>query len=106
MPGGMSRAGLYTGSMLISGDVLRLHLDYSAWASERLLQAAGSLSADELHRDFGPADKSIAGPLAHIYGGDRVWLARLRGDPPERLPGPEYHDLPVLAAAWRATTRG
>lgn len=92
--------------MPVSADTLRMHLDYTAWASNRLLEAASALSQDDLHRDFGTADKSVIGTLAHIYGGDRVWLARVRGDAPTTLPGPEAHDLAVLAPAWRDTLDG
>jgi uncharacterized damage-inducible protein DinB len=92
--------------MTVSGDVLRLQLDYSRWASERLLDAAAGLSAAELPRDFGTADKSVIGTLAHIYGGDRVWLARVRGDAPLRLPGEECHDLAVLGPEWKTVSEG
>lgn len=84
----------------IPAEVLRMHLDYSAWASARLLDAVAALPAAELERDFGTADKSVIGTLAHTYGGDRVWLARVRGDAPQRLPGAEIHDLPRLREAW------
>jgi uncharacterized damage-inducible protein DinB len=84
----------------ISAEVLRMHLDYSAWASARLLDAVAALPAAGLARDFGTADKTVIGTLAHIYGGDRVWLARVRGDAPQGLPGSEIHDLPRLREAW------
>ena len=77
-----------------------MHLDYTAWASARLLDAVAPLPAAELERDFGTADKTVIGTLAHTYGGDRVWLARVRGDAPQGLPGAEIHDLPRLRDAW------
>jgi uncharacterized damage-inducible protein DinB len=90
--------------MTVSADVLRLQLDYSRWASERLLDAAAGLSAAELRRDFGSAHKSVIGTLAHVYGGDRVWLARVRGDAPLQLPGEEFHDLKILGPAWKSVS--
>ena len=97
---GFGQAGQSLTSYKISAEVLRMHLDYSAWASARLLDAVATLPAAELQRDFGTADKSIIGTLTHTYGGDRVWLARVRGDTPQGLPGSEIHDLPRLREAW------
>jgi len=92
--------------MAISGDVLRLHLDYNRWASARLLNAAAALTDADLQRDFGTADKSVTGTLTHIYGGDRVWLARVRGDASLTLPGAVFDDLAVLGNAWEEVSEG
>jgi uncharacterized damage-inducible protein DinB len=58
--------------MLVSAEVIRLHLDYSAWASNRLLDAAGQLTSEELTHDLGTADKSVHGTLVHVFGADRI----------------------------------
>ena len=50
--------------MSVSADALRTHLDYTIWASQRLLQAAAQLSDEELNRDFGTADRSVLGALS------------------------------------------
>lgn len=88
--------------MTISADVLRTHLDYTCWASTRLLGAASALSDSEMRRDFGTADKTVLGTLAHIYGADRIWLARVRGDGPPLLPRDAFQDMSGLAARWNA----
>ena len=62
-------------------DALRDHIEYTAWASRRLVDAAAALSPEELTRDFQTADRSVIGTLAHIYAADRVWLSRLAGTP-------------------------
>lgn len=91
----------YTGrQMTISADVLRTHLDYTRWASARLLEAASALSDAELRRDFATADKSVLGTLTHIYGGDLIWLARVRCDGPPPFPREAFQDLSLLAATW------
>ena len=100
------RDGIYTGFVTISSDVLRLHLDYSRWASARLLEAAASLSEADLRRDFGTADKSVIGTLTHVYRGDWIWLARVRGDAPLSLPAGEYPDLASLAREWQTVSEG
>ena len=48
---------------MVSAEVIRMHFDYSRWASARLLNAAAQLSAEELTHGFGTADKSVHGTL-------------------------------------------
>jgi uncharacterized damage-inducible protein DinB len=88
--------------MSVSADTLCTHLDYTAWASRRLVEAASELTPEELTRDFGTADKSVLGTLVHTFAADRVWLARMEG-----LPNPPYsteadYQLQVLQSAWPA----
>jgi uncharacterized damage-inducible protein DinB len=87
--------------MLISPEVLRTHIDYTAWASARLVDAAGQLTPDELTRDFGSADKSVLGTLVHVFAADRIWMARIAGDPPAKFIEPERDmHLAVLQNVW------
>jgi len=81
-------------------EAIRIHFDYSVWASGRLLNAAGQLSPEELARDFGTADKSIIGTLAHIFAADRVWFARVQGMQPAAFVTPADYDLAVLDREW------
>ena len=83
--------------MSVPPETLRTHLVYTQWATNRLLAAARELSADELSRDFGTADKSVLGTLTHVFAADRVWLARIQGEPQERT-GP--YELDRLDADW------
>jgi len=66
---------------MITADYARTHLRYSAWASQRLLDAALKLEEDQLHRDVGVAYQSIQGTLSHILFGDRIWLSRILNTP-------------------------
>jgi uncharacterized damage-inducible protein DinB len=100
--------------MELSANAVRTHLDYTAWASARLVAAAGALTPEELTRDFGTADRSVLGTLVHIYGADRIWLGRIRGNPPVRLIDPEKDmrlevlrdDWPKLLEEWRSWAAG
>jgi uncharacterized damage-inducible protein DinB len=78
-----------------------MHLDYSAWASGRLLEAAAGLSDEELNRDFQTADRGVLGTLVHVFVADRVWLARLSGAKPEYTTDAD-RSLPVLHKQWPA----
>ena len=45
-------------------------------------RAVNGLVDDQYIRDLGASFGSIRGTLLHVYGADRVWLARWRGDSP------------------------
>jgi uncharacterized damage-inducible protein DinB len=88
--------------MPVSVDTLRLHLDYSAWASQRLLDVAAKLSEEELTRDFKTADKTVLDTLVHIYAADRIWLSRVLAEPRATFLDPEDRDLTLLQTEWPA----
>jgi uncharacterized damage-inducible protein DinB len=67
--------------MTVPAEVLRIHLAYSAWAAERILECTGELATDEWTRDFQTADRSVLGTLSHIYAADRIWLERMKQEP-------------------------
>jgi uncharacterized damage-inducible protein DinB len=88
--------------MSVPVDTLRLHLDYSAWATQRLMDAAAKLSEEELTRDFKTADKTVLDTLVHIYAADRIWLARVLGEQRATFVDPEDRDLTLLQTEWPA----
>ena len=88
--------------MTVSAAALRTHLDYTAWATARLLKAAEELSPEELIRDFATADKNVTGTLAHIFAADRVWMSRVHGRPAGRFISAEDRDLALLRREWPA----
>lgn len=88
--------------MPVSVDTLRLQLDYSAWASQRLLDSAAKLSAEELTRDFQTAAKTVLDTLVHVYAADRIWLTRVLGEPRATFVDPEDRDLTLLQTEWPA----
>jgi uncharacterized damage-inducible protein DinB len=88
--------------MPVSADTLRIHLDYSAWASQRLLDAARQLSSEELTRDFKTSDKNVLETLVHIFAADRIWLHRIQGNPRSTFIDPEDRDLAKVQETWLA----
>jgi uncharacterized damage-inducible protein DinB len=86
--------------MSVFAETLRTHIDYTCWASLRLLNAAAQLTPEELTRDFQTSDRSIAGTLAHIFAGDRIWLARLSGAPVPDFISDADRELAALQNAW------
>jgi len=81
---------------------LLTHLNYTVWASRRLVEAAAQLTPEELTRDFGASDKSVLGTLVHVFAADRIWLCRVTGSSlPGRLLDPERDmHLSVLETQW------
>jgi uncharacterized damage-inducible protein DinB len=97
----------------VTPDALRDHLEYSAWASRRLVEAAAALPAEDLTRDFQTADRSVLRTLAHVYAADRVWLSRLAGTPfpgfvtdADRTLETLQNDWPALHDRWRDWAAG
>lgn len=88
--------------MPVSADTLRLHLSYSAWASQQLLDAAAAIPHEDLNRDFKTSDGTVANTLAHIFAADRVWLARVQSIPQAVFITPEDRDFKTLQKAWPA----
>jgi uncharacterized damage-inducible protein DinB len=86
--------------MHVSLETLKLHIDYTVWASQRILDAAAALSHDELTRDFGTGDKSVLGTLLHIYGGDYVWIERMYGTSLTIRPYDSQASLATLQTEW------
>ena len=58
--------------------------DYTEWANELAMEAAGKLPNDQLRRDFGISHKSIFGTLLHIAGAEWIWLERWNGRSPAK----------------------
>jgi uncharacterized damage-inducible protein DinB len=92
--------------MSVTADALRTHLDYTAWASMLLLDAAAKLTPEELTRDFGTADRSVVGTLAHIFAGDRIWFTRVMGRPHHPFISDADRDLGLLKERWPALLAG
>jgi len=63
---------------------MRDHFDlfarYNHWANQTLYSAVATLPPEEIGRDRNGFFRSILGTLNHILVGDRIWLARMRGE--------------------------
>ena len=58
--------------------------DYTVWANELAMEAAGKLPNEQLRRDFGISHKSIFGTLLHMAGAEWIWLERWNGRSPAK----------------------
>jgi len=87
-------------ALTVSADILREHLLYTAWASNRLVHAIENIPSDQLTQDFRTSDHSILGTLVHVFAADRVWLARVKSEPPSSFLTDSDYNLHVLQIDW------
>ncbi len=80
---------------------LQLLARYSQWVNQRLYDTCATLSDDERKQDKGVFFHSIHGTWNHLLLADRVWLARLQGQPVpyQRLDLELYADFAELRVA-------
>lgn len=87
--------------MKIDSSLFKTQLDYTYWASDRLLDASRPLSEEELARDLGNSFGGVLGTLVHIFQADRIWLSRVAGSPRFTLAEPdEKWTIDSLQSTW------
>ena len=76
-------------------------LDYHYWARDRVLDALGPLTAEQLTRDVGSSFRSIRDTVAHLYFAEWAWHSRWQGVSPMDWPDPAmFPDVATLRTAW------
>jgi len=58
--------------------------NYTEWANDLAIEAAGKLSDENLRREVGISHKSIFGTLLHMAGAEWIWLERWHGRSPRK----------------------
>ena len=89
----------------MSTALIREHYDFHRWANRRLFDIAAGLGAEAVTRDMGKhwSFPTLKGLFSHIYGADRVWLARWKGESPARIYGDaDFASIADLRAGWDA----
>lgn len=83
---------------------LRRMARYNRWANERLYAACRELPEEEYRKPRAAFFGSLHGTLNHILVGDRLWLARIEGQPMPalKLDDQPCADLEELGAARAA----
>src|SRR5260370_830511 len=80
---------------------MRTLYDYNTWANRRSLDAASSLTAEQFVQAMGSSFGSVRDTLAHIYGGEWIWLERFQGRSPSSLPDTtQFKDVASLQERW------
>lgn len=72
-------------------------LAYTVWANRIHLGALERVTPEDLVRDTGSSHGTLLRTMAHILGGQQMWLSRFLGNPLDPMPGAaEYPDLAAL----------
>ncbi len=76
---------------------------YNSEMNRRIYTAAAGLTDDQRRQDRGLFWTSLHGTLNHLLWGDRQWMSRLDGWPPNTIPNPQsptlIHDFDTLREA-------
>jgi uncharacterized damage-inducible protein DinB len=78
---------------------------YHWWGNRKLFDEAAALGEETAKKDLGRhwSFPTLKGMLAHIYGADRLWLARWRGESLTKLYGDaDFVSLADLRTSWNA----
>jgi uncharacterized damage-inducible protein DinB len=85
-------------------EIIRALYEYNEWANNHILEAAARLSDAEFSRRQGASFDSVEGNLAHIAGGQVIWLERWMGGSNAR-PVLDFQKTRGLAAIRELFTR-
>jgi uncharacterized damage-inducible protein DinB len=91
----------------MSVEMFRGLYDYHRWANRRLYDVATALGEDLVSRDVGKqfSYPTVRRMFGHLYGADRLWLARWTGVMLTTVPGAEFATLASIRAPWDETER-
>ena len=91
----------------MSVEMFRGLYDYHRWANRKLYDVATGLGEDLVSRDVGKqfSYSTVRRMFGHLYGADRLWLARWTGVTLPTVPGAEFTTLASIRAPWDETER-
>ena len=80
---------------------MSLLYDFNAWANHRTIDAVAALTPEQFTKPMGSSFSSVRDTLAHICGGEWVWLERFQGRSPSAMPdNSRFADLDSLREHW------
>lgn len=88
-------------------EMVRGLYEYHRWANRKLFDHAASLGDEAVARDVGKqfSYPTLVRMFGHLYGADRVWLTRWKGESPTAIPGAEFKTLASVRQRWDALER-
>jgi uncharacterized damage-inducible protein DinB len=79
---------------------------YNGWANHRVRSAAAKIDGEKFNRAMGNSFSSVRDTLAHILGGEWIWLERWQGRFPTALLNAEdFPRVQSLASRWEIVQR-
>ena len=84
-------------------ETIRELYDYNHWANQRVLSALNPLTDEMFTRNMGNSFVSLRDTLAHILGGEWIWLERWLGRSPKALlSASDFPTVQALQRRWAA----
>jgi uncharacterized damage-inducible protein DinB len=82
-------------------DIVLLY-DFNSWANHRSMEAASALPPEQFTKPLGSSFTSVRDTLAHICGGEWIWLERFLGRSPTSMPDNSvFPDIASLRSHWQ-----
>ena len=76
---------------------------YNRWANERMIEAAATLTENQVLQDLGSSYPSVRDTLVHIMSAEWVWLSRWQGTSPTSMPEAwQHYGLDEVRREWSA----
>ena len=85
---------------MTTADITALYL-YTAWANERIFEAAEALTPADALRPVGGSFPSVRDTLAHTAAADWIWLCRWTGESPRGWPTWANGSINEIREEWR-----
>lgn len=84
-------------------EIIASMYEYGAWANERLLSHAATLTDDQLRRRSSQGYQSVHETFVHLLGADLRWFARWKEEPlPPVLTAQDFPTLDAIRERWTA----
>jgi len=81
--------------------LIRRLREHQRWANARCLEAADTLTPEQLHQALPVGQGSVLNTLTHLYAAEYVWLEAMRGNTRPLSPWAfVFDDLDALREAW------
>jgi uncharacterized damage-inducible protein DinB len=82
------------------GDEALYLFEYNDWANARLFSRCAELSADQWSQELGGSFPTLLSVVAHVVGGEWIWLQRWKGESPTSAP--DWFTCPSASALRNA----
>jgi uncharacterized damage-inducible protein DinB len=84
-------------------ELIRTYYSFNAWANDRILDSAATLTLDQYLANSNPSFGSVHNTLVHIMSAQWVWLSRWIGSYPKTHLDPNsFPDLSAIRTHWNA----
>lgn len=101
-----SPSSIFSRRTIMNSKDIRTLYAFNAWANALFLEACAELDEERFLRPLGSSYESLRDTLAHIMAGEKIWVARWKGESPRSLLDPkEFPTFDSLRERWTEVER-